>query len=720
MTPDQALAIYEKKHSKQIKPFVNAAERGENGAQKATRIGGMLAKKALSGLAGGTYDTLALGVNAPTYLANYMNGDNVEAPIFYITPMIEEKIDEWTGNRFQPKTDNEKLANAAINFIAGGKGTAAGSAGKAGIMAPKNLRDYMALGGAGVGSEYLHQMEPDNALLPLLGGVAGGVAGGAIPGAAKFVAHPRESIKDMGASLLGMNPEKLQTMKNAGLTPTLANVSDNRMVGISQNILGESFGSHYPLQKIAEENIQKIEKLNTGLPREQAGELAIKGLNNTVESVNNRTAENRKVLDKYFNPADNIDANNITEYLNKKPALFTSQRQKAFKQSYIGQKRSELEEIFKEQTLKKLQPYLNKNNKQLSFDFEAKNTIPLGDALDIRDELYNNITTFGLHGNKTQGQIKRISALIAKDAQQHFDAISPEAGKAFSKFNKDYTRAKNLEIKITNKLLNNKTATEVFRSVMSDSKIDAKYAKLIHKNLSKPEQEILSNSFIKELGSNAQNEFNGASLATNFKKLDPNAQDVVLSGLSTEQKNHFKSTIDSLDLMKKTANLGNTSRTAYIHNAINMMKTAVQTAGAIGLGQWAGLPIEALAFYGAGIGASYKMFANPKFIDWLASAKNIKNPKEYETAMSKLYRIARAEPMIAKDIEKYMKDVKVMQETLDTPEQSGQTQDLQERPEQPQETIEEEYPLEKSLEGNPFRDLTPDEAMEMYLERNKK
>lgn len=100
-------------------------------------------------------------------------------------PSISEKLGELydipTFGRHKPTSFAGKAAETAAEFITGGAGI--GKAAR--FLAPKTGKDLAALAGAGIGTEAGREVSPDNALLPLLGGLAGGIAPGAISGAAR-------------------------------------------------------------------------------------------------------------------------------------------------------------------------------------------------------------------------------------------------------------------------------------------------------------------------------------------------------------------------------------------------------------------------------------------------------------------------------------------------------------------------------------------------------
>ncbi len=582
---------------------------------EALRAIGLGGKSAAAGAIGAIPDTLFLAANSPTYLANYLGNMNAEAPFEYITPKLLKY-------GIQPETENEKLIEKAGEFAGGLRGFA-GSAAK---NAPK-AKDYLTAGASGAASEKAHQEFPESPIAPLLAALGVGAA----PGLAKTAMNPVKGAQNTLASLAQVNPQKVQDFEKAALNPTLGDVSNSAATqGVQQRLRQTPFAG-YVINNSIKKTYEDIEGLvSKGLTPAPAGELAKEGLRDWKSKSNVETAKLKAKTEQYLQPNSPIVAAESLQLIKNRPTSTNPEIQLRHDNSEVGKFYKDIEVV------------ASRN----------EGALPYEDVLKIRDDLSDKISTFGMIGDKSQGELKQLRSSLNTDIKNAFNEKGPEAKKAVEDFNQHYTKFRDkldgdveklISRKVGSKALD-KNPVESFNSIVSDLSKTGNKAKIVMETLPVEGKEVFASSLMKELGSNNQNEFNAHQFATKFKGLNPEAQDVLMSNFSEPVKERFKSVINVIDNMKETGSQANFSNTA----------NAAQVAG-IGAAGYAA-PATTAAFLGAA-NASARLFSSPKFINWLGKAESIKTPAEMAKHYEGLKTIAKGAPFLASDIANYLKDV---------------------------------------------------------------
>lgn len=570
-----------------------------------------------------------------------INYDNFYDPI---GPQIKQNIDQFTGGQFKPQSRGERMLDSALDFLGGTRVNQLAKATQKSPVAQKYLspqsnKEWAGIGSAGAGFELGKEAFPDSTIMPIVASLLASRA----PNVASAAANPIGSLAD----LFKVNPEKAATFQKAGVNPRLGDVSDSGIVKGLQNRLENLPLSGYPIQKSANKAAGIIEnKFNKGLTPEGAGEVAQSGLSKERANKKEYFGNKEKELQSHL-PADKrLNVSNSIESLSQRPELFTEGRNKAFDNSEIGRKYKELQSLSNEGII----PAKEAKYGPLGELIEAGQPqqghqgIPYNDLRDFRQSLDNEISSWTKYGTKEIGRMKYLRNKVNQDIGEGFKAQGPEAYKAWREYNSEYSKFAKEQEKIVDKLIDNKSATEIFNKVMSNLKVDGRYANKVLNTLSGKEREVFSNSMIKELGSNKQNEFNINNLATNFKTLNPEAQDIALTNFSASGKKEFKEIINAIDLIKETGSKANYSNSA---NALQQ-GAAYLSAGS---GLYYHPYITALA--AAGLGSSGLLMSSPKFINWLAKSRSIKTPEQAVKYKLGLRTIARTSPQMAAAIDKY-------------------------------------------------------------------
>lgn len=626
----------------------------ENVARPFARAGKSLAKGALS-----LADLPYIPINAAATTLGY-------EPFTPGSELVGNLVDKYAGDLTTARNDTERRTNRATDFI-----TSLASGGPVAKLAqmggqtnkisnflqetaPKKLSDLIPAGVSGYASEMAAQNNPDSMLAPLLGGVSGAAIGGGAVNAANAFRNPKTAIQEGFASALKIDPNKVKSFKNAELNPTLADVSNARALGTTQNVLKEAPFVGTPIENSINKTQQDItqflkeEKLYSPLTQSESGDLAQSGLRRSQEKGFEEASKKAQKLSTHVEDQTLIPIDNLLSSINKLPKLSTPEAKSSFQKSQYGG------------IVKKLKDAAERNDGQ----------IPYADFIQFRDQIDNKITTFGMVGKKEQGALKNLYGKAQKDLGEYFSNVSPEAKRDFDEHNKFYSAFAKRNEKVVNKLLNNRTATETFKDIINNQRVDGRKAKEVLNTLNPEEKELFSGSLIREIGSTNQNDFLPSTLATKFKGLEPEVQDIILSSYSKETKDKFRAVVDAIDNIKSTRDTGNPSRSAYALNA------GAAVSGLITA------PLSTLSILAAGRTASSQLFTNPKFINWLADAQSIKNQQQAAAHINKLNSIAKSTPSIASGINKYLSNIKeVEKETQQQPKENsdGNAEDLRKK-----------------------------------------
>lgn len=639
-----------------------AANRFEElGLQEAGRTIGMGVRAAAKGIT-----SIPDFASSIANLAGMAVGANPNIPL--ISDKISNQFDKITNNAFQPKTFGEKVFGTGLEFLSGGAAfnpAARAIGGKVGnLLTTQGAQQYASAAGAGAGLELGKEYAPDNAITQLGTSLLGGLGGAkAARGLSKPIQTLNEfTLRNIASNLFTINPEKLQAFKKAGIDPTLSNVSDSKILGMVENLAANTPFASTPIEKAILKTQEKISEYGSGISREKAGTITQKSLKDWREKGFKIIDKLQENVSRHIESYTPIKLTKTVDIIGNKPTVYTDIGKDILANSASGKKftqiKSALEQVKNaaEQNLKEFYGF-DKNslsNPEVVQQFNnIKNSVeklkhgdilPYSDAVIIRKSIDNTLD--GKFGNVELGKeqiniLKNLRKGIQDDISNTLEQISPQAAKDNARFNKFYNKFANKNDEAIAPLLEDKTVTETFRDIINNTTVDAAKAKTVFSTLKPEQKETFTKAIITELGSNPQNEFSSSTLATKFKKLDKEAQDVVLAGFTKEEKEKFKSTIDVIDAIKDTVATGNQSRTAY-------------TGALLSLGAgFATNPIgTSLALALARLGSS-KLLANPKFINWISKASNLKSPVEFEKHLSKLEILAKNSPQLSSNIQEF-------------------------------------------------------------------
>ena len=502
---------------------------------------------------------------------------------------VKQLFDKFTNNIARPQNRLEEIQDTASEFIAGGGSlgaiskSLASSAPKVaqgiGKLSPQNTKELISLGTAGAGSQGFADEQGNQSIV-------GGLIGGAVPYAGNLSQLPK--------SLAQVNKDKLEITKAAGLNPTLADVSDSKIVKKFQNILSNLPFTSSTIKGSIEENQKQLDKFlntvkrNKNLTENEAGQLAKDAISKYENAARDKTKVLKENVDKFIT-GDGIDLSNFNNVVDNLPKFTSKTAQQLARNTESGKYIDLIKQVAEE------------NNGKISFN----------DLTLLRQNIDDKINNFGLMGlDKEQGQLKNLRGAIKEDIRDFFKKSDPNALKAYDEYNNFYSKFAQEKEKVLDKLTKDKSTTEIFRKIVNNQNVDAKFAKAVLNKMNPYEKEVFSGSLINNLGLNRENDFVPSVLARKFKSLEPEAQEVILSSFDNDTKNKFRNVIEAIDLTRETGKEANFSNTAN-----NLLTTSFVTNFTS--------PSQALGLLFSTLGAG-KLFTNPKAINWLAD--NINTP----------------------------------------------------------------------------------------------
>jgi len=426
--------------------------------------------------------------------------------------------------------------------------------------------------------------------------------------------------------LARVNPEKVASFRQAGITPTLADVSDSNVVKTAQNLVGEVPFSAGIIDKARTQTFDDAEKLlkSVGLGEAktpaQAGQVVREGLlsyKSKGQQVIGKLYDN---FDKYVPATEKIQARPIGAAISEITARPTEGLQKLFQKSEGG-----------------------RFTKTIIDDLSVNNGIlPYNAIKNYRTLIGGKLKDSFLLKTEDEAVYSRLYGALTDTMREAAKAKGPQALKAFERANAvNAAFMQKMQTKIE-PLLKKPEVEQLFNSVLTNSKIGAKSQSVMN-SLDRESQNIVRGSLIKQMGDDVANEFSATKFATKFKGLEPEARNAMMTGLSATEKNKLTKAVDALLEVKGTAGKANNSRTAYT-------------------GIMAGLPAGAY-FSPTTTGASLatanisaRLMTKQKFINWLASAPKAmtKNPEAY---LSRLSAVAAADVSLADDVDRFKRSV---------------------------------------------------------------
>lgn len=460
----------------------------------------------------------------------------------------------------------------------------------------------------------------------------GSVGQAVAPLVTKFV---KGAFTGYGTKAKVANQQRLKNFIDAGVTPSLGQVTQKRGIQTVELLLGNFPGSSGIIAKTAQEAQDALGKkalslgknlINKALPANevQVGRVINQGIKNGVNASDgfvgrfqSRAGVLFGELDNYVKPDDLI---NIGGTLDKLKGLVAPIP--GAEASSVVFKNSFLDDIFKG-----LQRDVAKNN----------GALPYNAIKSLRNKIGNKLSSLDLVPDVDKGQLKLIYGALSEDLKAGAKQLGGQkALNAFTRANKFYQSGLKRIESYLQPIIKVADPDRIASLLLNSGKEGATRINAIKKSLTTDQYRVFLSSVIEKMGRirpgqalagalddvvEGSGKFSSETFLTNWNKLTKEAKDVLFSG-----KGWSKEMIKDLDQLVSVSDIIRQSGKTFA----NPSGTADRVVGQgllLGGGATAitGNPAYIIgllsAFGGANVTA--KLFTNPSFVKWLASSTKI-------------------------------------------------------------------------------------------------
>jgi len=584
-----------------------------------------------------------------------------------IADKVTNLIDTATGGYTAPQSNSEKVEEAIQRGImsmpvGGGLGTAIKSLKHApqgikalgnflsnsNVLTPSNIASTA--GTSGVVQHILNE-NPDDKITAVLAGLGAGTA----LGNSNLLSQAGRNMasKNLGTAIgdkLQINPSKIETFSEAGITPMLPDVSNSKLSKMITSTL-----EHTPFSGSTIQNAKQLQReqvlrgLGQGdygenLGKVRAAELTKKGAQKYQKEQNKI---HRQLFDKLEKDIEKLPDDMITPSSSQKyfENIFKKFRTKSQEESFL---RSPIGKMYKS-----LYEESQKNGGRL----------PYYDLKDRLSQINDMITTHGLIGKESQGKLKGFANAMAQDIERDlskkFNQLGGDSLENWNKSKSVYKDYAQGDIPKLNEIYkkDKKGATDAFVDLLTNQKKGAEKTKIVLQGLDHNEQIDLINNVNKEFGKASDGSFSPLKWARNFNSLEPESKKILLSPLDDNSKKKINAIAESIDSIRSTLNEANTSKTAYYNKLHDVM-----TGGLAVLGGNIISPVKIAGGLLAGKLISDKVITNPKFINWMYNSMKAKNIDQFQKMLNHPPKVGSLSKGIQREIQMFQRDLTKSQE----------------------------------------------------------
>jgi len=604
---------------------------------------------------------------------------------------VAEGIDRATEGYTAPETDQDKIIESVTRSLASlpagglmGKALAASMPRLGSVLkgsseiTPGNI-------GATAGSSALMQEalneNPDDTLAAIGSGLAGGIGGGLAGGlggmtssafargfsnadlpkgqtrtlgqsliqGAKNVGHEAKELSRVTGeklgNLIGIKPGRAEDFQIAGVNPLMADVTDSKIAKMMTHALERLPFTGKPIEQAKAVQRAAIEEgldINNSLSRRRAGALASEGATSYKESK--ETLHNpifaKIETDLERMPDTNVSVNHTMgffEQLAKKNK--NGLMDKKFAGTPVGK---ELNELRKEASI-------------------YAGEIPYESLKQTLDGINDKITTHGLIGKSSQGKLKHLADVIAQDIdaslETKFKALGGDAYSNWKKGRHLYREYVTNDVPNLNEMFkkDKKGAINLFEDLVGNNKVSGAKAKLIYSQLDEKDQMDLMNSFQKRLGSQADGPWSLAKWGTEFRKLDDEARDIILSPLNAANKKKVEAIADVVGHMKDTLREANSSGSGYYGTLTALGAAAWKAAESAVMDNFVPAASLGIMMLVGRLGAH--ALSNPKIINWAYQGMRSKDLSHYMRHLSRLEHMGGIHRTVKTEVQRFINDI---------------------------------------------------------------
>ena len=546
----------------------------------------------------------------------------------------------------QAQLPTSEQAGISVGEIAPFLATGAGTGARV-LAATGSKAAGMSAGGA-VGGATISALSPqeeaglgNRAVNTLAGGATGAVAAPIIGKAVNVITNAPNAAKELIKKLVGIDPIKVAKFADAGLDPTLANVSKYRPVSQIQNFLSATPGASARIDRVIQHQIDNVANKSISIAGskggtiEQAGNIIGTGAKAYKKTLGDRA--NAIYEDVYSRvPKDTkIDLKNTKDLVNNDLSL----QEVAATSDFIRRK-------------------IERFNQITSPEIFGDAANALSRIKVFRSSIGKDSGSATLTGNE-RGALKKIYGSLSGDlkegvlatARQNFG--EDEAIRIYGKFNaadnlyglqQDYIK------KTITPLEKAKTPDKIYSIATSGIKNGGVQIENVFRALNEDQKSFVRGSLISRMGKAPQsvqdetgNVFSLGKFRQDYTALSDEAKKAIFTPRQVSEYDK---------LIKASSEIERTGRLGKINSA---------TAQAVGWGGLTGavispylsLPAAAGIVGGARITAG--MMTNPRFVNWLSQQAKVNGSKAIESSLGRLGAIAIASDDSSKeDIVNYM------------------------------------------------------------------
>lgn len=456
----------------------------------------------------------------------------------------------------------------------------------------------------------------------VVGGVIGGGVQKAIPSVQSAIGAISQAPKKTLQKITGVKPEAVQTFKELGIEPTLADVSNS--AGL-QNFVKDIPIAGKPITEALQKQVNKITNqiqevvASKGGTYKQAGKEILKAADNIIEKSKLRDQQLYGKVDEFIPAETPITMNNTFKALQDRKVQITS--------SVSGGK---------------VAGY-NKFITDIQNNIAQGKQVPYDSLTALRSEVGTSLQ--GKLEPQERSALNKIYTGLTNDIKDNIqktdlDKIGKQSAlQAWEKANTSHRLRTRFIQENIQPLLDKGTPEEVYKFATSQSKIGGTKIGQIMRFLNEPQKDFIRATFVRDLGlaqkgaqSAEADVFSPEKFMAEYSILKKNGTEKAI--FTPEQVTAYNRLNKVVELTKNTEQTGKSNQ---LLQAIGLGSVGFSTGG-LGL-------IPAI-----GVGRiSANLMTNPKFINWLAVTTQT-TPKELPKQINRLSSIAAANPEIRDDI----------------------------------------------------------------------
>lgn len=417
--------------------------------------------------------------------------------------------------------------------------------------------------------------------------------------------------RGLSNKVIGTNPQAVEAFREAGVQPTLADVSNSPVVKRVQNIASELPIGSGIVGKSVNTKLEQIEnrfgdiiERSAAKTKSEGGEILQKGASNYNKKATEVAGKLYDRAWKNIKPDTKVDMTDTLKVIDDSFDAITPEAKQLLKKAGGADLLEDLSSAIRK--------------------YDGK--LPLSDVKNIyKGRLENLVNTFGQVGSKDQANLKRVVGAINKDLEKSIGTLDPNALKDLKKADKFWADFSDRSREIANKTIGSNKPVDLFNNTLNSlKKGDVEPYKVLSQRLNTADREALNATFLEKMALKG-NEFSGTEFAKNYNKL-PKESKAALFNASPDKLKKLDNLVDIIDYGKSTAAAGNPSGTAYTAAIMGLFinpQVALGTAG--------------------GTYLAAKAFTNPKVINGLYALSKTKTPEQavkvfdsYKNVFSKL------------------------------------------------------------------------------------